>query len=500
MSLLESFTLLFETKGLDNVSKETKKLKTDLNNLETEEKSLQETIKKGGKEAEEAKIRLKKVQTEIKNVKKALKGEKKEIAGTEKAVKKLGKTVEKEGIRNVKALAVQLLRSVSPMLFFGKAISGAMQFVSEANEIAEAAKEAGLSMEEFQKKNGDKYAIFTRDDVKIAREYEMTMRDVRMGTKSIGAEISRMILPSLLKLTKVVSQVVDYFTKHATFIKLLFLGIAAAITVAAIPAIISMGTALWTALAPVIAPALAVIAVISAIALVIEDLIVWINGGESAFADLWAEVFGDAQQAKKVFNDLKRTIKELWDTVAPILKSIGEFILKFIFTSIKQSISAWKDFVNVVKSFKAGDILGGFKNIGAGLAKISPAGIVTGGIIGAVNGSHADGLDYVPFDGYVAELHKGERVQTKEEADDWRNGLVAAQKAINFTSNFPLNSIPTGAISNAYNNSTSNTSRPTINISGVTIQTQATDAQGIAQDFSSYIKQAMISLDDGMLA
>ena len=32
------------------------------------------------------------------------------------------------------------------------------------------------------------------------------------------------------------------------------------------------------------------------------------------------------------------------------------------------------------------------------------------------NGSHADGLDYVPFDGYIAELHKGERVLTSEEA------------------------------------------------------------------------------------
>lgn len=32
-----------------------------------------------------------------------------------------------------------------------------------------------------------------------------------------------------------------------------------------------------------------------------------------------------------------------------------------------------------------------------------------------INGSHANGLDYVPFDGYVAELHKGERVLTANE-------------------------------------------------------------------------------------
>lgn len=33
-----------------------------------------------------------------------------------------------------------------------------------------------------------------------------------------------------------------------------------------------------------------------------------------------------------------------------------------------------------------------------------------------VDGSHATGLDYVPFDGYIAKLHRGERVQTASEA------------------------------------------------------------------------------------
>ena len=40
---------------------------------------------------------------------------------------------------------------------------------------------------------------------------------------------------------------------------------------------------------------------------------------------------------------------------------------------------------------------------------------------GLVDGSHAGGLDYVPFDGYLAALHEGESILTAEEARVWRN-------------------------------------------------------------------------------
>ena len=40
----------------------------------------------------------------------------------------------------------------------------------------------------------------------------------------------------------------------------------------------------------------------------------------------------------------------------------------------------------------------------------------------AINGSHASGLSYVPYDGYIAELHRGETVLTAKEAARYRNG------------------------------------------------------------------------------
>lgn len=45
---------------------------------------------------------------------------------------------------------------------------------------------------------------------------------------------------------------------------------------------------------------------------------------------------------------------------------------------------------------------------------------------GELDGSNKNGLDYVPFDGYISELHKGEAVLTAEEAAAWRAGKGTA--------------------------------------------------------------------------
>ena len=50
-----------------------------------------------------------------------------------------------------------------------------------------------------------------------------------------------------------------------------------------------------------------------------------------------------------------------------------------------------------------------------------------------VDGSHANGLDFIPWDGYVAELHQGEAVLTAQQAEQWRNSGNTSN--INITGN-----------------------------------------------------------------
>lgn len=49
------------------------------------------------------------------------------------------------------------------------------------------------------------------------------------------------------------------------------------------------------------------------------------------------------------------------------------------------------------------------------------------------SGSHAGGLDYVPYNGYIAELHRGETVLTRAEADEWRKGNAGISSIGNIT-------------------------------------------------------------------
>ena len=57
------------------------------------------------------------------------------------------------------------------------------------------------------------------------------------------------------------------------------------------------------------------------------------------------------------------------------------------------------------------------------------------GSLNPFHGSHANGLSYVPFDGYIAELHKGERVLTAQENERYSSYGGGNGTTINFYSN-----------------------------------------------------------------
>ncbi|AIQ61860.1 hypothetical protein PSTEL_00670 [Paenibacillus stellifer] len=112
---------------------------------------------------------------------------------------------------------------------------------------------------------------------------------------------------------------------------------------------------------------------------------------------------------------IKSTMSSAWDSIVSAVSGVGE--------GIKSKLSgAWEA---VKSTFLSGInwIIGKFNGMISSLNSVSIKNPFTGSEIAGVNipliptidGSHKNGLASVPWDGYVAELHKGERVLTANE-------------------------------------------------------------------------------------
>ena len=121
------------------------------------------------------------------------------------------------------------------------------------------------------------------------------------------------------------------------------------------------------------------------------------------FQGLWESITGLWDKVKTGFSErFTAMLNSFKDTIASIAEKIKGFFAK-PFELMSDAIAGAKemalDFARKIPGVKY--IIGEKENIGTAKATI--------------NGSHANGLNYVPFDGYIAELHKGERVLTKDE-------------------------------------------------------------------------------------
>lgn len=107
---------------------------------------------------------------------------------------------------------------------------------------------------------------------------------------------------------------------------------------------------------------------------------------------------------------------DLWDTVLSVILKACDAIDLAIDATVNWIVNAFQSMYDwivglwnsLVSMFSGGLNVNVNANAYNGRARI--------------NGSHANGLEYVPFDGYIAELHKGERVLTASENANYSAG------------------------------------------------------------------------------
>ena len=115
--------------------------------------------------------------------------------------------------------------------------------------------------------------------------------------------------------------------------------------------------------------------------------------------------FGDATEAIKAAESIANGSTAL----DPIVDDWAEFGAEVatVNDELRETHALWQMLIGPTP----GTDYGNFKNIG--LDSLAPAHSLR---------SHATGLDYVPYNEYIARLHEGEAVLTKEQAKRWRRG------------------------------------------------------------------------------
>lgn len=148
----------------------------------------------------------------------------------------------------------------------------------------------------------------------------------------------------------------------------------------------ALGAAIWKAMAPM----LPWIALFAAIGLLIEDLYVWTQGGET----LAGRLFGDFADWKRQFNEVGRSAKMLWLSIKGLFNELlaltgtdfridfnswregASAALQYVINAIKRMLNFFRTIVRSMRSLIRGDFAGAFLEAGNAVDNFSLIGTV----------------------------------------------------------------------------------------------------------------------------
>lgn len=148
---------------------------------------------------------------------------------------------------------------------------------------------------------------------------------------------------------------------------------------------------------------------------------------------------GDAFLKQQFGIDIKQDLKKLGAEVSSVFDSANDWIKDNLGIDIKGAVEGFgKNFSNLlvganqwIKDTFGIDVGQGLADFGKGVEDWwnslgNREGVAYQSKKQSVDGSHLNGLDYVPKDGYIAKLHRGEAVLTRKE-NEARNNIQESQ-------------------------------------------------------------------------
>lgn len=298
----------------------------------------------------------------------------------------------------------------------------------------------------------------TKEQVERAKQLTDTMGGLKGSVAGASSQFFDMMIPALTKVIEWLTVIVDWAGEHKDFVVGFFAAIAGVVSAIYLPAMIKAGIATLAATWPILAIGAAIVVAAAAFALIYDDIMNFIDGNDS-FIGQMAEKYPIVAAVIAAVSEAFKKLME-WGGIAFDFLSAGASQLLEGFKLFGQGLIAVFSFIGDMWKMQFDFIMKGINMVKSGLSTVGSFFGIGGGKDGAPG---ADGVA-------VAD------------------GVAAANQQIAAASANPMNAVSSNAISNTANNNR----ETNVQVGQVTVQTQATDSQGISQaiggDLSAQLK------------
>lgn len=215
-----------------------------------------------------------------------------------------------------RSIAMQIAGPLLAAFSVGKMVQG---YISDVAEVAEQTGAYNKKLEEERLKKAQLQRV-TKEDIELYKRGREAFVKFQIAMSDFSAKLMRTLMPFVKDLLDKLNQFTDWISHNSNNIIRFLTILASTITLALIPAVAKFTAALlknplaWVAM------------LVVALALAIDDLVVYLKGGRSEFDAFWKWLGfakGDTETLTKAINWLKTSGVDL-------LKTIGKVTAAFV--------------------------------------------------------------------------------------------------------------------------------------------------------------------------
>lgn len=221
-----------------------------------------------------------------------------------------------KGADQVAGKAVGQLAGIARMV--AAPLAGAMSIGSMIKSyfggVAQVAQMTGAyspKLDEWRKKRALLNRV-TAEDIQLYKKSREALTKFQITMADLSAKIMRQTSPAVKFLAEMLAKVSDWVDAHSDDIVRFITIVASLIGTALIPRLLKMAAAM------ALNPITWIVAALIGLAAVIDDLIVWLEGGESALGDFWS-MFGSREEVlekiQKAIKWVTETFQGLWESI-----------------------------------------------------------------------------------------------------------------------------------------------------------------------------------------